>query len=187
MFAVSVCALGFVSVSLLAPCFLLFCSPSLSLSIWWGINIHLTSQLNATRILKPGNADPNDNIMIYRQQTLLKSCRDATLGRDNTLAPDATPLPRISPALTQKRIDYDDTLDPLGIYTCLCVCFLVFACIRMSIRMRMCMHMHMNIQMRTCMCVNECKGVLTYVYMYVYACMYECTYGCMSECMNVCV
>ena len=116
VFAVSVCALGFVSVSLLAPCFLLLCSPSLSLSIWWGINIHLTSQLNATRILKPGNADPNDNIMIYRQQTLLKSCRDATLGRDNTLAPNATPLPRISPALTQNEsIDYDDTLDPLGL------------------------------------------------------------------------
>ena len=105
-FRVSSCPLFF-------SCFALLLS--LSLSIWWGINIHLTSQLNATRILKPGNADPNDNIMIYRQQTLLKSCRDATLGRDNTLAPNATPLPRISPALTQNEsIDYDDTLDPLG-------------------------------------------------------------------------
>ena len=53
--------------------------------------------------------------MHLRQKTLLKSCRDATLGRDNTLAPNATPLPRISPALTQNEsIDYDDSLDYLG-------------------------------------------------------------------------
>ena len=49
------------------------------------------------------------------QKTLLKSCRNATLGRDRTLVPNVTPLARIVPALTQNEsIGHNDTLEPLG-------------------------------------------------------------------------